>query len=77
MNCLRGSWVCVLLSLVMIGRADAQWTRFRGQNGSGVDSTAGYPTEFSPSKNVLWKTPVPYGQSSPICVGPATVSDSQ
>jgi hypothetical protein len=53
----------------MIGRADAQWTRFRGQNGSGVDSTAGYPTEFSPPKNVLWKTSVPYGQSSPIVLG--------
>lgn len=69
MNCLRRFWVLLLLSLVVRARADAQWTRFRGQNGSGVDSTAGYPTEFSPSKNVLWKTPVPYGQSSPIVLG--------
>jgi outer membrane protein assembly factor BamB len=62
----------VLCCLVLIGaasRADAQWSRFRGPNGSGVDSSAGYPVEFSPSKNVAWKTAVPYGQSSPVVVG--------
>ena len=40
---------------------DGQWTQFRGPNGSGVDSAAGYPTEFSPSKNVVWKKAIPYG----------------
>ena len=45
------------------------WAQFRGPNGSGVDSGAGYPVEFSPSKNVVWKTAVPYGQSSAIVVG--------
>jgi outer membrane protein assembly factor BamB len=29
----------------------------------------GYPVEFSPTKNVAWKTSVPYGQSSPVVVG--------
>jgi outer membrane protein assembly factor BamB len=60
---------CLLLLIVTVGRANAQWARFRGPNGSGVDVSAGYPVEFSPTRNVAWKTPVPYGQSSPLVVG--------
>lgn len=68
-----------LLCLIAAGRAYAQWPQFRGPNGSGVDSAAGYPVEFSPTKNVAWKTAVPYGQSSPVVVGGhvyVTASDS-
>jgi outer membrane protein assembly factor BamB len=62
--------ISCLLLLVTFGRADAQWARFRGPNGSGVDlSAAGYPVEFSPTKNLAWKASVPYGQSSPVVVG--------
>jgi outer membrane protein assembly factor BamB len=60
---------CLVLLIVTVGRADAQWARFRGPNGSGVDLSAGYPVEFSPTKNVAWKASVPYGQSSPVVVG--------
>ena len=67
MNCPRRFWVLVLV--VVAGRAGEPWGRFRGPNGSGVDSAVGYPVEFSPSKNVLWKAAVPFGQSSPIVVG--------
>ena len=49
--------------------ADAQWTQFRGPNGSGVGSGAGYPVEFSSSKNVVWKTAVPNAPSSPVVAG--------
>lgn len=59
---------CLLL-LLIVDRAGAQWTRFRGPNGAGVDSSAGYPVEFSPAKNMRWKTTVPYGQSSPVIAG--------
>jgi outer membrane protein assembly factor BamB len=59
----------LLLLLITVSRADAQWARFRGPNGSGVDSSVGYPVEFSPTKNVSWKASVPYGQSSPVVVG--------
>lgn len=65
----RGLWASTMLSLVVAGRAEAQWTRFRGPNGSGVDSATGYPVELSPSKNLLWKASVPYAQSSPVVVG--------
>ena len=43
-----------------------QWSRFRGPNGSGVSTESGFPVEFGPSKNLLWKTKVPAGKSSPI-----------
>jgi outer membrane protein assembly factor BamB len=49
--------------------ADGPWAQFRGPNGSGGDSATGYPVEFSPTKNVLWKVAVPYGQSSPVVAG--------
>src|SRR6266478_3915531 len=58
-----------LLWLIAATHANAQWTGFRGPNGSGIDSGTGYPVEFSPSKNVIWKTSIPFGQSSPIVVG--------
>ena len=58
-----------LMFLVSTGGAIAQWTQFRGPNGSGVGSDSGYPIEFSPAKNAVWKTTVPYGQSSPVVVG--------
>jgi outer membrane protein assembly factor BamB len=61
--------VSCLLLIVTASHADAQWARFRGPNGSGVDLSTGYPVEFSPTRNVAWKTSVPYGQSSPVVVG--------
>ena len=61
--------VCALPLLALAAGADNQWMQFRGPNGSGVDSAAGYPVEFSPSKNVVWKTAVSYGQSSPVVAG--------
>jgi outer membrane protein assembly factor BamB len=42
------------------------WTRFRGPNGSGVSSDAGYPSEFGKEKNLVWRTPVRAGKSSPV-----------
>src|SRR5437763_15563411 len=62
--------LCAFLLLgSMTAAGDNQWTQFRGPNGSGVDSSTGYPVEFSPSKNVVWKTAIPFGQSSPILAG--------
>jgi outer membrane protein assembly factor BamB len=58
-----------ILLVFIVSHADAQWSRFRGPNGSGIDSSVGYPVEFSQTKNLQWKTSVPYGQSSPIVIG--------
>ncbi|MFQ5742730.1 MAG: PQQ-binding-like beta-propeller repeat protein [Acidobacteriota bacterium] len=44
----------------------ADWSRFRGPNGSGVADAVGLPVEFGPEQNVIWKTALPPGHSSPI-----------
>ena len=61
----------LLLGMIAAGAGDAsgQWSQFRGPNGSGVDSAAGYPVAFSPTNNVVWKVAMPYGQSSPVVAG--------
>src|SRR5688572_26959284 len=42
------------------------WSRFRGPNASGLGAGSGYPIEFGPTKNVVWKRPFPMGKSSPV-----------
>jgi outer membrane protein assembly factor BamB len=41
------------------------WSRFRGPNGSGISISRHLPTEFGPDRNVVWKTELPFGHSSP------------
>ena len=41
------------------------WSRFRGPNGSGVSTSTRLPAEFGTDKNVVWKTELPFGHSSP------------
>ena len=43
-----------------------EWSRFRGPNGSGLASDSGYPIEFDETKNLVWRTPVRKGKSSPV-----------
>ncbi len=57
--------LCVLLFPASAARSE-DWTRFRGPNGSGVSSETGIPADFGPEKNVVWKTPLPDGLSSPV-----------
>lgn len=59
----------ILFSFVLSTVAHADWTRFRGPNGSGI-ATSGAPTEFGEDKNIKWKMELPgRGVSSPIVVG--------
>ena len=41
------------------------WSRFRGPNGSGVSTSTRLPADFGPTTNVVWKTELPFGHSSP------------
>ncbi len=59
----------LVLMLLALQLSAADWPRFRGPNGSGVDSSTTLPSEFGPSKNAAWKTAVPFGRSSPIVAG--------
>lgn len=57
----------VALCLGVPGRSDGQdWSRFRGPNGSGIASDGGYPTQFGPDRNMIWRTAVRPGKSSPV-----------
>jgi outer membrane protein assembly factor BamB len=70
MNCFGVFRVFSLfLTMLAASGADAQWTQFRGPNGAGVASDAGYPVELSATRNVVWKVAVPYAPSSPIVAG--------
>src|SRR3954471_9921897 len=42
------------------------WPQWRGPGSQGVSSEHNVPTEWSPTKNVAWKTELPSGHSSPI-----------
>ncbi len=55
-----------IASLVSSARAGDGWRQFRGPNGTGLSETKGLPVDFGPEKNVLWKTPLPGGHSSPV-----------
>src|SRR5690349_18363225 len=44
----------------------AEWAGFRGPNASGIADTAAVPQEFGPTTNVVWKTALPAGNSSPV-----------
>ena len=46
--------------------AGDEWLQFRGPNGSGVADGAALPAVFGPTKNLIWKTAVPFARSSPI-----------
>jgi outer membrane protein assembly factor BamB len=43
----------------------AEWPQFRGPNGAGVSDQASLPVAFGPNQNVVWKTALPRGNSSP------------
>jgi len=56
---------CLLLVAVAGARCE-EWPQYRGQNAFGVSNSTGLPIEFGPAKNVVWKTPLPPGHSSPV-----------
>ncbi|MHC4401685.1 MAG: outer membrane protein assembly factor BamB family protein [Planctomycetota bacterium] len=59
----------------------AMWPQFRGPNASGVSHDRDLPVEFGPTRNVIWKTPIPQGNSSPCvwadCIFLTAFEDSQ
>ncbi len=67
----RLSWLipAVLLCVTVVASPD-DWSRFRGPNGSGIASgSEPLPTEIGPDRNVVWKTALPGGHSSPVLYG--------
>ena len=61
----------VLFVVSLCGSAFAgDWPQWRGPDGSGHIAGSGYPTTWSETENVAWKTELPgAGHSSPVIVG--------
>jgi outer membrane protein assembly factor BamB len=61
-----------LLAMFVANTAKAQdaggvWPQFRGPDGQGHSSARGLPLEWSETRNIAWKTPIPgLGWSSPV-----------
>jgi outer membrane protein assembly factor BamB len=56
-------WLFLLLA---VAAPAEEWTRFRGPNGTGISADKGFPIEFGKEKNLIWRTPVRSGKSSPV-----------
>ncbi len=63
--------ICTATQFSMEGIAFADWSRFRGPNGSGIsEEKETTPTTWSEKENLKWKVPLPgAGVSCPIVVG--------
>ncbi len=59
-------FVCLLIPVVL---AATDWPQFRGPNGSGVSNSKGLPEHFDLHKNLVWRTALPGGHSSPVFSG--------
>ena len=60
----------VLVVLISVQAATADWPRFRGTNGSGRSTSEEPPVRWSPTENMLWKAKIPgHGSSSPVIAG--------
>ncbi|MBI3210564.1 MAG: PQQ-binding-like beta-propeller repeat protein [Candidatus Solibacter usitatus] len=60
-----GCWILIAAQALCA----ADWPQIRGPHGHGIADDSKIPVEFSPAKNVLWKTALPQGKSSPVIAG--------
>jgi outer membrane protein assembly factor BamB len=58
--------VCAALVAAVLLASPESWTRFRGPNGAGVGDDSPLPIRFGPDENLLWRTALPPGHSSPV-----------
>lgn len=58
--------ICLFL---MAGLRAEEWRQLRGANGAGVSQSRGVPIAFGPTRNVVWKSSLPAGKSSPVFAG--------
>ena len=65
-TCIFNAVVVLVLLIAAAALCAADWPRFRGPNGTGVADGEPLPAELGPGKNVIWKTALPAGKSSPV-----------
>jgi outer membrane protein assembly factor BamB len=73
MRGLLGLWIWLAAgisgTLDAYGGGGPDWQRFRGPNGTGISAARGIPVEFGARRNLLWRTQLPAGHSSPVVGG--------
>lgn len=58
------------LLLAIVSASADNWPQWRGPGLNGISTEKSLPLEWSPEKNVVWKTPIPgRGRSSPVVWG--------
>lgn len=69
-GCALAGLATMLSGAARAERADVNWPQWRGPNGLGVAAADDYADEWSPEKNIAWRTPVEgRGHSSPVIWG--------
>jgi outer membrane protein assembly factor BamB len=62
--------LAALSAVVSVATEAADWTHFRGPDRNGISKEEKAPLEWSPTKNIKWKAPLPSaGNSSPAVSG--------
>ncbi len=62
--------VFILTVTLTVTLQAGDWSQFRGPNGAGISEEKNLPTEWSKTKGIKWKMPLPgRGPSSPVVVG--------
>src|SRR5262245_1335892 len=62
--------IVLFILMTAVSSFGQDWPQFRGPTGQGHSDQRGLPVEWSESKNILWKSPVPgLGWSSPVVAG--------
>lgn len=56
----------LLILLLPLTALAEDWPQFRGQNGSGISSSAPMPAEFSAESKVLWRAKLSDGVAAPV-----------
>lgn len=62
------SAVCLTAVFLTANSCWADWPQFRGSNSAGVDEGIAPPVEFGPDKNLMWRSEIGNGHSSPCIV---------
>lgn len=59
----------ILAALILSARAESLWPQFRGLAGSATAVGDQLPAVLDSTSNLLWRSPIPAGASSPVIVG--------
>jgi len=67
-------WMLLAIPCLASRNARVDWPGLRGPNGSGVSEGGKLPAGMGPERNLVWKTALPPGHSSPALTESASSS---